>query len=138
MALEQKKMVAGALAKIFAKVTDRHIAVFIRTGEEFANDCKESHRWINRTGNLASSIGYIILLNGMVIKNGLIGSSEGVEAGKNAALKVADKRGLELIGIAGMEYAVALEAKGYNVITVQSKWALFNLSDRIKKIKGIQ
>lgn len=141
MALIGKVDLNGLDAKLnayfFKKVLNKHIALFQRTGEEFVNDCKDNHhgRWENRTGNLESSIGYVIYYNGQVVSKAFDGNAEGTTEAEKTAKKAAGKSGLVLIGVAGMQYAAALEAKGYNVITTEAKWHAFNLSDRIKKLK---
>lgn len=75
----------------------------------------------DQTGNLRSSIGYIIVYDGKIVKEdfnhggGPIGQKEGREfAEYQAAL---NPTGWVLITVAGMEYAAFVEAKGYDVIT---------------------
>ena len=74
----------------------------------------------DRTGNLRASIGYIILKNGEVIDSFFPGdTSNGVTSGKKAAAEVGEKypNGIVLIGVAGMNYAAAVETLGFDVIT---------------------
>lgn len=74
----------------------------------------------DRTANLRSSIGYVILKDGQEIDSLFEGDkSEGISQGKKAAQEVAAQHpdGYVLIGIAGMEYAAAVESKGFDVIT---------------------
>ena len=79
--------------------------------------------YIDWTANLRSSIGYIIVKHGEVVmmsdfqqvKNT---ASEGTEAGKRLAEKLAEKhhKGFVLIIVAGMNYAYYVQKKGYDVI----------------------
>lgn len=75
----------------------------------------------DQTGNLRSSIGYIVVYDGKIVKEdfnhggGPIGKAEGKQfAEYQAAL---NPKGWALITVAGMEYAAFVEAKGYDVIT---------------------
>lgn len=72
----------------------------------------------DRTGNLRSSIGYAIFVDGMAIHTAYKGRSEGIEAGSELAERVGkNTRGICLVVTAGMNYAVYVEAKGRDVLT---------------------
>jgi hypothetical protein len=94
-------------------------------GEEFVNKARLSANFKDRTGNLRSSIGYIILFNGKTVKSNFQKADKGSDrtSGVNEAKKVANEvasnypKGYVLIGVAGMRYAAAVESKGYDVIT---------------------
>lgn len=105
-------------------------------GEKFVNAARMDGNYTDRTGNLRSSIGYIILKDGRVITQNFSGNPEGVEAGKEIAFEVGTKidRGFVLIGVAGMEYAAAVESRNFDVITgsaptVQTLKNIFNEVD---------
>ena len=77
----------------------------------------------NITWNLRSSIGYLLVYNGVVKESyfpTLQGAPEGSEAGDTYARQVANKigqnQGVVLICVAGMEYAYFVKKKGYDVI----------------------
>lgn len=79
----------------------------------------------NRTFNLRSSIGYIMLMDGREIAiefetvgPGDTGTAKGMEYARGLAGGYQD--GLVLICVAGMEYAAAVESKGFDVITGSS------------------
>lgn len=86
----------------------------IRTGEV--------SRWDDQTGNLRSSIGYIIVDDGMIVKRGGFekvdgpkrdqSSPDGSAEGQSFAEELASKypKGYCLIIVAGMEYAAYVEA----------------------------
>ena len=103
-------------------VTERvnqEIAVLERIGEKFVNDAKTRGQYMDDTGNLRSSIGFIIAWDGKVIKQVFNGKEpDGRDSGFIYAETIMKDypKGLVLIGVAGMEYAAAVESKGYDVI----------------------
>lgn len=88
-------------------------------GEQFVNDARTNGNYTDRTGNLRGSIGYVILVNGVIRKSNFTGKPEGRKKAREFAGELASEfgKGLVLIGVAGMSYAAAVEAKGYDVIT---------------------
>lgn len=73
--------------------------------------------WIDQTGNLRSSIGYVICHNGEIIGSSSFGiikkGAEGKKMGKEYAEELAKKyanNDYVLIIVAGMDYAVYVEA----------------------------
>lgn len=95
-------------------------------GEMFVRYARESGRYFNHTGNLRSSIGYVIVRDGSVaysdFKKQDVGTDgeEGVQKAKRLARELANtySDGLVLIGLAGMEYALYVEAmESKDVIT---------------------
>lgn len=88
-------------------------------GESLASYAKQNITFTPRSGNLQSSIGYVIVKSGEPITMaGFGGSPEGVQEGIKFAEQVAREtpNGFALIIVAGMNYAAYVEAKGYNVI----------------------
>lgn len=88
-------------------------------GEKFVNKARLTGNYTDRTGNLRSSIGYIILKDGKTIDRNFQGKSKGKQQAQSVASEVALQypKGFVLIGVAGMEYAAYVEAKGFDVIT---------------------
>lgn len=89
-------------------------------GEIFINKARATGNYKDRTGNLRSSIGYMILKDGQPIKSNFQGSKEdGRAKAREAAIDVATQypNGYVLIGVAGMGYAAAVESLGFDVIT---------------------
>lgn len=92
-----------------------------------ARDRPQDISWIDHTGNLRSSIGYVIVHNGVVVKSGGFTnrglSGEGISSrsigkdgkieGRDFANNLAQRytQGYALIVVAGMEYAAYVEAK---------------------------
>lgn len=137
---------------IFNDKADEKILTMLKaTGEMFVKYAREIHTYEDVTGNLRSSIGYIIIQDGEEIlssdfdnvagrgensaivnfktKNGSTvkfhakgksgdgsqGSSKGRQLAEAIALSY--PQGMVLIGVAGMQYAAAVEAKGFDVVT---------------------
>ena len=100
------------------------IDTFCYVGERCIIEAREGGNYLDQTGNLRSSIGYAVILNGKIIQMGIgdvvktgdKGNSKGEEF-LTERIKKAQKRGIQLIVTAGMNYAEYVEAKGYNVLT---------------------
>lgn len=86
----------------------------VRNLEHLGMECiivaKLSKEYINRTGNLENSIGYLILKDGQIISS-TFGNGEGGKQGKIHAGNVSKQyqEGYALIVVAGMEYAGYVE-----------------------------
>lgn len=91
-------------------------------GEKLRNEAIESGSYKDRTKNLRSSVGYIVVVDGQVYKTGSFGKPDGNSEGKNAGMSYARSlagkfpKGIVLIVVAGMRYASYVSAKGYNVL----------------------
>lgn len=69
--------------------------------------------YIDWTGNLRHSIGYLVAVNGEII-NADLQNTEATETAQKALLKYKD--GIVLIMVAGMKYAYYVSKKGYDVL----------------------
>jgi hypothetical protein len=111
-----------------------------RVGETFVTGARNNANFTDRTGNLRSSIGYIILENGVQYADGgftrIKQGGEGIKKGKDFIDKISAKypRGLVLICVAGMNYAAYVEAKGYDVITGSSQIAKDELKRAFERL----
>jgi hypothetical protein len=88
-------------------------------GEKFVNQARLEGNYTDRTGNLRSSIGYVVLRNGQEFGSNYEGKASGVARAKEfiSEIKQEFDKGWVLIGVAGMKYAAYVEAKNYDVIT---------------------
>lgn len=94
-------------------------------GEAFIKDARNESvgNYGDRTGNLRSSVGYIVAFNGEIVvedfKKYKGKGEKGVEKGKQLAFDLAkeNSEGYVLICLAGMEYAIYVELQDYNVIS---------------------
>lgn len=132
------------MSKLFAKIDTRIDAArenfqeaFQKTCLEITNLAKSTNTYKDQTNNLRSSIGFIVydkgeLVNEMFTKAGIGAEgdgSKGINQGKQIAEQAAKKYPNALVGVivAGMEYALYVEAKGYDVLTgscIQAKTIL--------------
>jgi hypothetical protein len=126
--------------KMFAKLERIDKALesrFRYVGESFVKNARNSGDYADRTGNLRSSIGYLLLKDGKVIEAAFEGAqSEGKQAGQAYASEVASgyNKGYVLIVVAGMSYAAAVESKGRDVLTGSSQKAKTQLAAALKTI----
>lgn len=106
-------------------------------GMELVSYARERHTYIDRTGNLTNSMGYVVLKKGQQVAHG--GETGGGE-GEAAAMKLyselaaGDRHDYSLIIVAGMEYAAYVEAKGYNVLMPAQLKADAEFSRRMKDL----
>jgi len=118
-------------------IEQRIILILAMVGEAFVNAARSTQTYHDQTGNLRSSIGYIIAKNGEIIQENVQGTSEGKTNAKEVASEVLreNPKGFILIGVCGMEYAAAVESKGYDVITGSIPAAKSLLKKKIKEYR---
>lgn len=141
-------------------------------GLHFIKDVRDGGTYTDRTGNLRSSTGYVILRDGKQLVEGgfelVIGPERGLTEKQKASLaqfsgataeilkndlqkQIADgaekgrqfvdematqfPTGLVIIGVAGMDYAAAVESRGYDVITSGSLKAADSLKKGLEALK---
>ena len=134
------------LDRWFNKFKDRAeekiLILLMAAGETFVKYAREEGSYNDQTGNLRSSIGYIVAKDGEILKDNFIVSDKGTDkvTGVKKARQLAEDISLSfmggyiLIGVAGMEYAAAVEAKGYNVVTGASILCNNYLKKSLKEI----
>lgn len=96
--------------------------------------------FMDDTGNLRSSIGYMVFLDGVAVHESfeqVKEGSEGVKTGKILAKKIGDrfKNGVCLVVTAGMNYAIHLESKGRDVLTSAELLAKKELPVMVAELK---
>jgi hypothetical protein len=112
-----------------------------RVGEQFIADARDQRTYKDITGNLRSSIGYVILHNGFQkVKAGfeqIKAGGEGVKVGQRFIDEISEKYGSGwiFIAVAGMDYAASVESRGFNVITSSATDAARQLKQDIERIK---
>ena len=98
------------------------LRTFMYIGEACLNKARSTDSYKDQTGNLRSSIGYIITADGRVIKSSdfaiVKSGSQGAKDGLAYAKKVAKEfpQSVCLIVVAGMKYAAYVSARGYDVL----------------------
>jgi len=115
--------------------------ILVYAGEKFVQLARDNGDYRDITGNLRSSIGYVVLNDGEVIKESFKKSGKGSDkaTGVMEARVLADdlaqthNKGLVLIGMAGMDYALSVEnINGKDVIS-SSEVIAKELVDRLLK-----
>lgn len=115
-------------------------------GEDAVNEARsyaKDNDWQDVTGNLRSSIGYVISLNGKTIDAAFDADIQGPQpkpkdgrkVGRELAIDIS--RGLPelaLVIVAGMNYAVAVESRGRNVLTSAEIKAKLDLQKFLNQI----
>ena len=118
--LSKAKIPQAVLDEAKEVLEKRLIRTLKDVGEECVAEAIESGNYNDRTGNLRSSIGYVVAKDGSVVEEGgfyNIGFGEGASVGRGKAEEAAlGTSGITLILIAGMDYAQYVADKGYNVI----------------------
>lgn len=99
------------------------ISVLDYVGLECVKEARTMRKYTDQTGNLRSSTGYAVVYNGRIVKQSNFEkvkqtATEGAATGKKLIRQLASSYadGLVLILVAGMDYAVHVEARGYNVL----------------------
>lgn len=127
--------------RIYKVITNRLIYI----GERFVINARNNGNYLDQTGNLRSSIGYLVLYNGSIVSQNFKASGRGSDRTKGVskaidfAKSVADEypKGFVLIVVAGMEYAAAVESKGKDVLTASSITAKNELISAMNDVKKL-
>lgn len=132
----------GRASEALAEYMQRLSIVVMRRlqylGEQCITEARKNHSYKDQTGNLTSSIGYVIAVNGRVVsrssfeavtvtrtvkKHGKMititsTGTEGAKQGEAFAREVARQfpHDVVLIVVAGRKYAKYVAARGYNVL----------------------
>lgn len=100
------------------------VNTFCYVGEQCIIEARDAGNYTDQTGNLRSSIGYAVIMDGRVVqrdcRDKVKQGEEGVSAGDkflSDCIKKRRRKGIVLIVTAGMNYAEYVEAKGYNVLS---------------------
>lgn len=116
-------------------------------GEKCVNHAREispDDGFNDQTGNLRSSIGYVIYANGRPVstdfkeKGGPKGDGKtGKSTGEKLAKEIADKyrNGIVLVVVAGMNYALYVESKNRDVLTSAEQLADDLVPKMLKQLK---
>lgn len=146
------KMMQDRVDRIYAVILNRLVYV----GEKCVRNCRSVGAYTDQTGNLRNSIGYVVLHDGKVIKENFEraarvvkttksgkkrttkGGKDGLQKAQSLIKEIQSEypKGFVLIVVAGMEYAAAVEAKGYDVITSSTQEAILDLKRAMAEIKS--
>ena len=123
------------------EIEKKQIARLQRLGEMCVTHAKSLPPDIgfhDQTGNLRSSIGYVVFKDGVAIHQNYEqtgAGSEGVQAGQELANRVGSQfKGITLVVTAGMNYASYVEAKGRDVLASAEMLAQRELPRMLDKL----
>jgi hypothetical protein len=110
-------------------------------GEQCVNQARSVNSYKDRTGNLRSSTGYVIVVDGNIVqmssfetvKNGYEGSADGQKFARS--LVNGFPEGIVLIVVAGMKYAASVSARGKDVLDSAELLAERLVPQMLKKLK---
>ncbi len=100
------------------------------TGERFISDARQTRTYTDKTSNLRNSIGYSVVGEDPVTE---VGQGEGGAEGASLLAEKSREITTGLVLAAGMNYAAAVEAKGYDVITESVNRAKVNHKRMLEK-----
>lgn len=115
---EIDRYIAGRVEAIKKALVHNLCAV----GEQVLNTARLTNSYKDQTGNLRSSIGYVVSVDGEIVQMGSFDTvkegGEGAKGGKEYAMQLVRDfpKGIVLIVVAGMNYASYVSAKGYDVL----------------------
>ncbi|WP_159467941.1 hypothetical protein [Dyadobacter sp. 3J3] len=107
------------LEKRYQRINRAIILQLQALGEELVNHARSLDTYKDQTGNLRASIGYVLIVNGVVYSHYFPDSKLGAATGRQLADELSSRagKGYALIVVAGMDYAAAVESMGYDVLT---------------------
>jgi len=128
----------------FAKRADRKARdILVYAGEYAVKKAREDGVYNDITGNLRSSIGYVVALDGVVVESDFqiagkgTDGQDGVREARQLAYGIAKtfKNGYCLVVVAGMQYAAAVEAMdNKDVLTATEQHTSDYLNELIEDI----
>lgn len=145
-----KAQIEGTLRKRVLAVHQAYLERLQAIGEEFVKNARNNGSYTDRTGNLRNSVGYVIMKDGKQLFSNFQATAkgdgsenktgkDGVAVGQEKALEISGRypQGYVLIGVAGMDYAAAVESKGFDVISSSSTIAKQAMIKAIEDIHNI-
>lgn len=116
------------------RAEEKLLKLLLRAGEYFVKEARSNGVYLNHTGNLRSSIGYVIAENGKIQEENFklqnVGSegADGLAKAKKLAIELANtySEGFVLIGVAGEDYAAYVER-------IDSKDVIYSSSRKLEK-----
>lgn len=146
MGIKQKTPLSEITAYTVSELRKLHykiITTLMYVGEQCVNEARRNGSYLDQTGNLRSSIGYVVLHNGVAVspinfeqvKKGSKGTSKGEQFIKQLAAQYS--KGYTLIVVAGMNYAAHVEARGLNVLA-SSELKAENITPKMLKKLGLK
>lgn len=99
------------------------IDTLCEVGSRCITEARDNGNYVDQTGNLRSSIGYVVVVDGQIVRKNVVdlvkNGTEGTKEAEAFLERLASEHssGICLIVVAGMNYASYVEGRGYNVLT---------------------
>ena len=99
------------------------IDTLFEVGNRCITEARDNGSYMDQTGNLRSSIGYVVVVDGQIVRKNVVdlvkNGTEGTKEAEAFLERLASEHstGICLIVVAGMNYASYVEGRGYNVLT---------------------
>lgn len=123
------------------------VAQLFYIGEECLANARANHLYYNQTGNLCSSIGYCIIVDGEIVgeaffdksagRGGEKPGSEGKQKGMEYLHKLATEqptKGINFVMVAGMPYAQYVEAMSLDVLDTSQQMAETKIKGMLNRL----
>ena len=121
------------------------IAQLFYIGEECLANARANHLYLNQTGNLCSSIGYCVIVDGQIVHEGewketagIQGDGkDGMQKGMEYLHKLATEQpteGITFLMVAGMPYAQYVEAMSLDVLDTSEQMAKAKIKSMIDRL----
>lgn len=130
--------VRAQIAKFEMRRDAKILSVFQYVGEQCVNHARSLDTYEDKTKALRNSIGYSIFKNGKLYFDVFPGEAEDAKAadeGRRIAASQVNVSGWCLVVVAGMNYAAAVESKGYDVLSSAEHLAESILPSMLSKLK---
>ena len=141
-------MTSAQLSKMLQQEAERRRQALIRTmlycAEEVTNAARSTNSYKDQTGNLRSSVGSLVIVDGKVVKEYGFGrvnkGAQGVTDGQKFAQSLVKQypTGIAIIVVAGKEYASYVADKGYDVLDSAENLASVIVPRLLVQLKAIK
>lgn len=112
-------------------------------GMEAVNTIRQNHAYEDQTGNLTSSVGYAIIVDGKIVQASDFTAikptaMEGSKVGRQMVNKLASQypQGITLIVVAGMNYAAYVERRGIGGMTGGEMYARQMVTTMLEQLES--
>lgn len=137
-----KTQIAAEFDAFEKEMTRRIVTMLSKLGEECVNEARKNGSYRDDTGNLRSSVGYLIAVDGSIQKQSFapIGNAKDGDTGVKKAEAFAHDvvknftHDIVLIIVAGMEYASYVANRGYDVLDSAEMWAKKEAPKKLKLV----
>lgn len=121
------------------------VAQLFYIGEECLANARANHLYLNQTGNLCSSIGYCVIVDGEIVHEGewrqVAGKQGNGQEGKQKGMEYLHRlaaeqpaQGITFMMVAGMPYAQYVEAMSLDVLDTSQQMAETKIKGMLNRL----